>query len=156
MKKALFILTLVFTAVSTGSMAQSHTEEVDLVQSVFGMEKKAFVAEFIQAEGEQAEAFWTLYDEYETKRKELGKRRIALLNKYADSYDSLDDLKTDEILSEMMSLQAATDKLITTYSKKIKKDVNVKTAAQFYHIEGYIVSKIRTTILENIPMLGDM
>lgn len=81
---------------------------------------------------------------------------MALLNKYAESYGSLDEMKTAEILSEMMSLQATTDKLITTYSKKIKKDVNVKTAAQFYQIEGYIVSKIRTTIVENIPVIGEI
>jgi hypothetical protein len=155
-KNTFLFLTLVFTAISTSSIAQSNKEEVDLLQSVFGMEKKAFVAEFIQAEGEQSETFWTLYDEYETKRKELGKRRIALLNTYAESYDSLDDIKTGEILSEMMSLQAATDKLLSTYAKKIRKDVNVKAAAQFYQIEGYILSKTRTTILENIPVIGDM
>lgn len=149
------LITFVLSACHV-AMAQSNTEEVDLVQSVFGMEKKAFVAEFIQLEGAQAEGFWALYDEYEAKRKELGKRRIALLNKYAESYDSLDDVKTGEILTEMMGLQTATDKLITTYSKKIKKEVNVKTAAQFYQIEGYILSKIRTAILENIPVIGNI
>jgi len=127
-----------------------------MVQSDFGMEKKAMVAEFIQLDGEQADAFWTLYDEYEAKRKQLGQRRLALLEAYADTYDSMNDATAEAILKDMMSLQTATDKLISTYAKKIKKKVNVKSAAQFYQIEGYILSKIRATILENIPVIGSM
>jgi hypothetical protein len=154
MKKAIFIITLV--SFSLGVMAQSNKEEIDLMQSVFGMEKKEFVTNFIQLEGPKRDAFWQLYDEYETKRKELGKRRIALLENYAENYTSLDEAKTGEILNEMMSLQTGTDKLISSYAKKIKKEVDVKTAAQFYQIEGYILSKVRTEILENIPVIGDM
>ena len=127
-----------------------------MIQSVFGMEKKAIVADFIQLEGTQGDAFWKLYDEYETERKELGRRRIALLEKYAENYTSLDEATTAEILDEMMSLQTGTDKLIASYAKKIKKEVDVKTAAQFYQIEGYLVSKIRTEILENIPVIGEL
>ncbi len=97
-----------------------------------------------------------MYDEYETKRKALGKQRIALLEKYAENYTSLDDTKTEEILNETISLQNNSDKLISTYAKKIKKAVDVKTAAQFYQIEGYLLSKIRAEILENIPVIGEL
>ena len=154
MKKVVFIIALV--TLSTTVMAQSAQEEVDMIQSVFGMGKKAMVAEFIQLQGAQADTFWALYDEYETKRKQLGQRRLVLLEAYADTYDSMDDATADAILKEMMSLQSSTDKLISTYTKKIKKKVNIKSAAQFYQIEGYVVSKIRTKILENIPVIGSM
>lgn len=156
MKKAIFTLSLILISFSSAVMAQSDTEEIDLVQSVFGMEKKAVVAEFIQAEGINNDVFWDIYDEYETKRKELGKRRLALLNTYSNTYFSLDDAATENILNEMMQLQVNTDRLIGTYARKIKKKVDVKTAAQFYQIEGYILSKIRTEILENIPVIGEL
>lgn len=156
MKKVIFTLTFFLFTISSAVMAQSNKEEIDLMQSVFGMEKKAIVAEFIQPDGINKDIFWEIYDEYETKRKDLGKRRLALLNKYSDSYDTLNDEGTEGILYEMMNLQTSTDKLIATYARKIKKKVDVKTAAQFYQIEGYIVSKLRTTILENIPVIGEL
>lgn len=156
MKKVFFTISLALVSMSSSLFAQSNTEEIDMVQSIFGMEKKALVAEVIQPEAGKSDAFWVLYDQYETKRKDLGKRRIALLNSYADSYDTLDEVSTDKILKEMMSLQVATDKLIGSYAKKIRKSVDVKTAAQFYQIEGYLLSKIRTVILENIPVIGEM
>lgn len=127
-----------------------------MFQSVFGMEKKAVVAEFIKLEGPQKDAFWTAYDSYEAERKALGQKRIALLNKYAANYATLDDAGTDEIVKEMISLQTQTDKLIVDYYKKIKKDSGAKPAAQFYQLEGYILSKIRATIMENIPLIGEM
>ncbi|PZX55585.1 hypothetical protein [Algoriphagus chordae] len=154
MKKIVLIISLV--TLSFPILAQSNQEGVDMIQSIFGMEKKEVVSEFISLEGFEADTFWALYDEYETKRKELGKARLDLLEVYAETYDSMDEDTADDILKEMMRLQISNDKLISSYSKKIKKKINVKTAAQFYQIEGYVLSKIRTEILENIPVIGSM
>ena len=154
MKKIMLIFS--FLLLTHVLLAQSDKEEIDFFQSVFGMEKKALVAEFIKLEGAQKDAFWTAYDEYEAKRKELGRKRISVLKKYADSYATMDDITTDEIIKEVISLQGKNDKLIADYYKKIKKGSGAKAAAQFYQIEGYILSKIRSTIMENIPLIGEI
>jgi len=153
MKKHL--LTALAVAISLVSFAQSNKEEVDLVQSVFGMEKKAMVAQFIKLEGAQKDAFWVAYDEYEVKRKVIGKKRFDLLNRYATNYATLDDAGSDAVIKDMISLTAENDKLLSTYYKKIKKGSGVKAAAQFYQFEGYVLSKIRTEIMENIPLIGE-
>jgi len=56
------------------------------VQAAFGRDKKAVVADFVKPSATQKVAFWKLYDEYETQRKELGKQRIVLLQMYANHY----------------------------------------------------------------------
>ena len=151
------ILTVaLFMFITSFAFAQSNKEEIDLIQAEFGMDKKAIVAEFIQLQASQKDAFWAIYDEYETKRKELGKKRIDLLKKYVDNYGSLNDETTDEVIGQMMSLQSQTDKLIDTYYAKVKKAAGSKVAAQFYQIEGYVLYKIRTIILENIPLIGEL
>lgn len=153
MKKTL--LTTLMAALISIAYSQSNKEEVDLVQSVFGMEKKAMAAEFIKLEGAQKDAFWLAYDEYESKRKELGKKRIDLLNRYVSSYTSLDDASTDQIIKDVINLQGDTDKLVVTYYNKIKKGSGIKAAAQFYQFENYILSKIRAEIMEEIPLIGE-
>lgn len=153
MKKIL--LTTVMVSLACFAYSQSNKEEVDLVQSVFGMEKKAMAAEFIKLEGAQKDAFWTAYDEYESKRKNLGKKRIELLNRYVSSYTSLDDATTDQVIKDVINLQGDTEKLIVTYYNKIKKGSGVKAAAQFYQFENYVLGKIRSEIMENIPFLGE-
>ena len=87
MKKA--VLLFMFISLFAFVKAQSNNEEIELVQSVFGMEKKAIIAEFVKVDNAQKDAFWKLYDEYEMKRKELGKKRIELYTQYAENFDKL-------------------------------------------------------------------
>lgn len=153
MKKLLFLAAICITSFAS---AQSNKEDVDLIQSIYGKEKKSIVAEFIQLEGAQKDAFWTIYDEYETKRKELGQKRVALLEKYANEYMNITDAETSQIVKETAALGAQTDKLIVTYHKKLEKAAGAKAAAQFYQIEIYFLSAIRTAILESIPFIGEL
>ena len=138
------------------SFAQSNKEDIDLIQSIYGKEKKTIVADFIKLEGAQKDAFWKLYDEYEGKRKTLGHKRVALLEKYAANYGTMDDLATSNLIKETVSLGAETDKLIATYHKKIEKAAGARPAAQFYQLEVYLLSAIRTAIFENIPFIGEL
>lgn len=153
MKKLLVIAALFMSAVG---FAQSNKEDVDFIQSIYGKEKKTIVAGFIKLEGAQKDAFWKLYDEYETQRKDLGKQRVALLERYANSYMTIDDATTDQIMKDMMALGLKTDKLMNSYYGKIKKASGVKAAAQFVQIEAYLLSAVRATILENIPFIGEL
>ena len=97
MKKLVFASLLSVIAIAS-LQAQTNKEEVELFQSIFGMEKKAIVAEFVKVEGETGEAFWTLYDQYETERKELGVSRLELLNEYVTNYEHMSAEKMDDLV----------------------------------------------------------
>ena len=136
--------------------AQSNAEEIDFLQSIIGGEKKEVVADFIQLEGASSDAFWGLYDAYEVERKALGKNRISLLERYASEYEGISDVETDNLVMEAQKLAKGNEKLINSYYKKIKKASGSKAAAQFYQIENYFQALTRTTILENIPLIGEL
>jgi hypothetical protein len=151
MKKYLLIIAGLFLA--TFAKAQSDKEEIDMMQAAYGMDKKAAVAEFVKPSADQKDAFWKLYDEYETKRKELGKKRIELLKQYASEYKTMTSEQADRWCRNVMDLQKKTDDLITTYYGKIKFDTDGIVATQFYQIENYILAGIRAKILGNIPFI---
>jgi hypothetical protein len=142
------ILTLVFGNLN----AQSSKEEVDFMQSVFGMEKKALVAEFVKPNAAQQDAFWKLYDEYETARKELGKKRIELLLKYEENFDNLNNDLAAGLLKEVMALTKKNDKLVASYVKKVAKATDPVVAMQFHQIEMYIMSEIRVALSDGLPV----
>jgi hypothetical protein len=153
--KKLLSLTAILTIAITSIYAQSNKEQVEFFQSIFGMEKKALVTEFVSLEGEASTAFWTLYDEYETTRKANGQRRITLIDKYANSYMDLDAVTTDELVAESMKIQEAQYKLIKSYYKKIKKVSGSKAAAQFYQLELFIQDATGVALMEQIPFIGE-
>ena len=149
-----FIIVLILAPAS--SFAQSAIEEIEYFQSIFGMEKKAIVANFIKLEDPVKTAFWTVYDQYESERKALGQQRIALLADYANNYDKLNDEKIEELISATIKQKSSNDKLVNKYYKQMKKVAGTKVAAQFFQIESYFQSTIRASILENIPLIGEL
>lgn len=155
MKKYILIISVIILG-SSFVNAQSAKEEVDFIQAVFGMEKKALIAEFVLVPESQETAFWEIYDEYETKRKTLGQQRYELLYEYAEEYENLTSEQADEWTKKVMTLQGKTDKLIATYYKKVKKISDGMVATQFYQIETYILTEIRAEILEDIPFVQDL
>ena len=151
MKKYIVIIAALFMA--SFASAQSNKEEVDLMQAAFGMDKKAAVAEFVKPSEAQKAAFWKIYDEYETQRKELGKQRITLLEQYANQYKTLTSEQADTWTKKVMELQKKTDGLIATYYTKVKGISDGLVATQFYQIENYILTGIRAQVFDAIPFV---
>lgn len=150
-------ITLLLTGLLLATLcySQSYKEEVDILQAAFGMEKKAVVNNFVHPAENQSAAFWELYDEYETKRKELGKKRMALLLKYADTWENMTDAQADAWMKEVLSLKTSTDKLLVSYFKKVKKAASPKVATQFFQVESYILTAIRFQLQESIPFVDE-
>lgn len=152
--KKLMISFVTLLIVTISSNAQTNAEEVRFLQTIFGMEKQALVESFINPAAENKDAFWEVYNKYETERKELGRKRIGLLNKYIQVYGKASSQETHELVKEMVSLAKSNAKIINKYYKKIKK-INEDNAASFFQIESYIAAKIRVDILESIPFFGE-
>ena len=148
--KTFYLLVLLSLAFSSLN-AQSAKEEVDFMQSVFGMEKKALVADFVKPSDAQKDAFWQLYDEYEMARKELGKKRIELLLKYEENFDNLSNEIAADLLKEILALTNKNDKLVASYVKKVAKATDPVVAMQFHQIEMYVMSEIRLALSEGLP-----
>ena len=155
MKRLMTLLTVLFLGVQIGT-AQSDVEEIDFIQSIMGAEKKEVMSQFVNLQGPAADAFWKLYDEYEVKRKSLGKERIALIKQYAAEYDGITSEQTDALMSQAIKLRNSNDKLVDTYYKKIKKVAGSKAAAQFHQLESYIQASIRTELFSSIPLIGEL
>ena len=152
--KKLFSIAIILIASITMSFAQVQQEEIDYYQSIFGMEKKIVVANFLELE--ETDAFWAIYDEYEKARKALGQKKLELIVNYAEHYDDLTDEKTDELMKENISLRKKTNELVTKYYKKVKKVSGSKTAAQFYQIEHYFITAVQAELYTDVPLIGEL
>ena len=152
MKK--IILVAFIALMSFGAQAQS-TNEVEMMQALFGEQKMQVVATFVKPGKEHMEAFEALYNEYEVKRKVLGKQAIALLNEYAEKWEGMTDEQADEWMKKVLKVSADREKLVRSYYKKIKKATTPIIATQFYQVETYINTSIKAVIYESIPFVGE-
>ncbi|MFZ6001966.1 MAG: hypothetical protein ACOYW3_15750 [Bacteroidota bacterium] len=136
--------------------AQEWSDESSMIQSLFGSDKRNIVSEFVGVEGNNRIEFLKLYDAYEQNRKTLGQKKFTLLNNYVKNYKSLTEAETEEVMKEIMLLSSGQEKLVASFYKKIKKKCGVVAAAQFYQIEWYLLSEIRTAVLESIPIINQL
>lgn len=153
MKKLTLIVTVLFA--SLFSFAQSNVEEIDMIQSMYGIEKKAIVKEFVQPKAVNKDLFWEVYDKYEIERKELGKERIALLDEFATKYETMTNAESAEWMKKAIAFDSRQDKLITKYYKKVMKVTSPIVAMRFYQLEVYLITAIRFEVLDAIPFVDE-
>jgi Spy/CpxP family protein refolding chaperone len=145
MKKIILIAICLVFAVA--SQAQSTKDEVALVQSAFGMSKQQMVKDFMKLTEAESASFWTIYDEYEAARKEIGKKRIANIEEYASNYAKLTDASAESMISNSFGIQGEFAKLQKKTYKKLAKAITPLRAAQFTMFESYIENAIRMEII---------
>ena len=141
---------------STGIFAQSNKEDVDLIQSIFGKEKKELVQIYMTIPEAQSAKFWALYDTYETARKKLGQERIKLIEQYANDYEKLDSKKASDLVTKKLAWTDKYTKFQQSYFTKFSAIIGGLQAAKFIQLEDYIENCIRLTIQEEIPFIGEL
>lgn len=154
MKKLTLLIAALF--MSTISFAQDElSEEIRMIQEIFGDEKKAIIEDNVDLSGVDGNAFWKLYSEYEASRQEIGQAKLELLHKYTTKQGALTNQQASDLLAEAVPIRTAEDKLILNYTKRIEKATNALVSVQFYQIEHYISDGIRFSILNNIDFIQD-
>ena len=153
---SLFIIAL-FGFQSSTIIAQDNQmkSEFEIIQDAFGLQKKDIIATFIGLEGVDADAFWNVYNEYEAKRKELGKVRLEILYDYSMEIGMVTNEEAEALMKKVIPMRKKYDKLIIDYYEKMKRATNTIVAAQFYQIENYISTGIRFTILDSMDFIQE-
>jgi len=155
MKNSVLLIGFVlFTAL--GSFAQSNKEDVDLIQSMYGKNKKELIQAYMTIPESQKTAFWADYDKYENERKALGRERIALIEDYANNYATLDDKKASELMSKKLKLNDSYNKLQKKYFGSMTKIIGGIQASKFFQLEDYLENNIKLMIQENIPFIDEI
>jgi len=105
--------------------------------------------------GDDAERFWSIYDEYEAERKELGQERIKIIVDYAMSYPTISDEEILALFNRTKSYKKSFAKLQKKYFNRMRKEVGASAAAQFWQLESYITAIVQEEIYSQIPFIGD-
>ena len=82
MKKVIIAFAFVF--VCAHLMAQTTDDYIEIVRSVLKTEKKAIIAETMAFTEQEAEVFWPLYNEFNTKAYVIQSKRVAIIKDFAE------------------------------------------------------------------------
>ena len=152
MKKVLVLLAFAFM----GSQVIAQSNEAEMLVSMFKVEKKALLMDFLQLSDSEAAAFWPVYEEYDMARGHISQKRIDLITKYAEQYASMTPEMADQLLNESFALRASLEGLHKSYYKKFKKAVGAVRGAQFVQFERFIDNAIDSQLNNSLPLIGEL
>jgi len=153
MKKLILATIVALFAIS--AKAQTNAEEIALMQSVYGMQKKELIAKHMKLEAGQADIFWKMYDEYEVARKEIGLKRVKNIELYAEKYEKLTSEDANVIIKASMDVQKSFISLWEKTYKNMSKSISPVSAAQFIQAEMFFENMIRQELSMDIPLIGE-
>ena len=151
------VITSLFTILLTGIMyGQTDNSDIDIVQAIFGKNKRVIISEYIQLAGDEQHSFWKLYDQYEEKRKSIERQRFMILKDYADNYIHLDADKAGRLITDFMKTDDEYNTLHKTYFKKMAKITGTLKAATFIQLETFIQTALQSNLQSQIPVIGEL
>lgn len=151
MKKSLFVISALILSLTI--QAQTVNDYLELSRDVLKVEKKAAVADVMLLAEAESQPFWNLYNEYEGKLYEVQNKRIAIIKDFAENYETLGDVKADELWKSYMKYNKELLKLKTAYYAKFKKILPAGKAARFMQIENKIETLINAQLVLEIPLI---
>jgi len=154
MKLATLALALIVTAFPVASFAQDATTSADeqiLIKQI-QTNRRGVYAEYLKLTDAESKAFWPIYDEYEAKSKVLADRYLAMVDKFAEKYDTLTDADGSEILKERLKIERKRLDLKEKYTNRIAKVLPGKKALRYAQLEARIENLTQRNIYTLIPL----
>lgn len=136
--------------------AQRDNTDIDIVQSVFGKNKRMIINEYLQLADNEKSQFWNIYDQYEAKRKSIERERFVLLKDYAADYDSMDATQAGRLITDFMKTTDEYNKLYKSYFKKVEKAIGGLKAATFIQMETFIQTALESNLQSQVPIIGEL
>jgi hypothetical protein len=154
MKK--LVLAFSFVMFVIAGMAQTNKDDLQILQATFGKEKAELVKAYMKIPTEQDASFWSLYDQYEESRRAIGKEKLALIEEYANNYESLDDKKAADLMNKKLKISDSYTKMQKKYYDSFSKLIGGRQAAKFFQLEDYLENIIKLAIQESIPFIDEL
>jgi len=141
---ALFSLTNVF--------AQNVDDFIQLLKSDVQSDKITIITQVMNFTDKQSEVFWPIYNDFSNELMKLSDKRIANIKDFAANFDSLTDIKADQLIKNAFDFQEDRLSLNEKYYKKFADALTPTVAAKYMQLEYEIQLIIDLSVNSNLPL----
>ncbi len=148
------VVPMILLGSAAPSRAQSTADEIELVRSIVQTGRKVVVAKNMQLTDAESEAFWPVYNEFETAIRAVNDKRVKILSELARDFDTLSDEQAVDLLQQSFKFQQERVKVRKSFIRKFKKVLSGKRLTRFYQIDGKIDTMIDFDIARTVPLVN--
>jgi hypothetical protein len=133
--------------------AQTSDDDIQLTRSVLQTERQAVVAANLGLDDNESAIFWPLYKEYRAAVDQAVDTRVALMERFFASYETLTDAEATALLDDFFGYEKNLLKVRTSYAKKMQKALPGRVVARFFQIEHKMDTIIEYEMAGEVPLI---
>jgi DNA-binding GntR family transcriptional regulator len=129
---------------------------IEKYRADFNAAKKETINEVMKLNDAEAQKFWPIYQEYESKLNAFSDKRLKFANDFtiAQSATTFDPDQAKDLTKRWLNMLHERINLWETYAGKISRAVSPVRAAQFLQIENQIATMLDLNVQSNVPLVG--
>ncbi|MCK0189266.1 hypothetical protein [Arenibacter sp. F20364] len=116
------ILTPLLFLIATLSLSSQERQDWDKIKSL----KIAFITERLNLSPKEAQSFWPIYNEHQSKKEDLFKEERFEIGSEIKNLDALSDAQASALLIRMQKLEEEKHMVEKAYIDKISKTISAK------------------------------
>jgi hypothetical protein len=128
-------------------------DNLDALREKLRADKRLLIAESLELTEKEAQAFWPVYNAYQSDMVAHYDRILKLLDTYAASYKSMTDPIATQLLGEFLSSQKNYLNIITSYVPKFQRVLPPKKVARLYQLENKIRALVDYQLAQEVPLI---
>ena len=146
-------------AAGLGKTAASSNEDrnirayIELLRTDLKSSKSQIMGEVMQLDTDQATKFWPIYKEFETEYARVGDRIVAVINKYADEFESMTDATADQLGEQVLSIEQQRNALKKKFYDRVKQGLGAIVAMRFLQVENQLERIVDLQIAAGLPVI---
>jgi hypothetical protein len=141
-------------AVTPSNHSQNIDADIELLRADVRQEKAEMLGAVMQLSTPDAAKFWPIYEQYDAELAKLNDQRVANIEEYARTYDTMTDAKADELIGKGMVFRKERSELLAKYYELVKQSLGGITAARFIQVEDQLLMIVDLQIYSSLPVVG--
>jgi hypothetical protein len=154
-KVILIVMGLVLGWACLAATQDKPADNMQLVVEKIRADKKLLIAQNMQLNEAEAQAFWPIYDQYQHELFLLRARTAKLINDYAEAYGKMTDETAKTLLDEVLTIDTLGLQLRQTYLPKFRQVLPEVKVARYYQMENKIHIALMYQLAANIPLVDN-
>ena len=137
--------------------AKAQPDDLDALVAMARKDLRAgkadIVAKAMKLDASQAATFWPLYKQYEAERQAVGDDRVAVIQDFAEHYDSMNDAKARGLLERSFGIEDKRMAVEKKYKDEMLKVLPGKLVARFFQVDRRLNNLIDLKLSSQIPLV---
>jgi len=150
---ALSLIVILSFALLISAEEDEPADNMEILKEAVKANKKLVITTNMKLTATEAGKFWPVYDEYQKQLEKLSEQRIALIEKYANNYETMTDELAIELLETHLSIEAQRLSLQSVFISKFKKVLSPIKTVRYFQCENKISAIVNLELANQIPLI---